>query len=126
MTAVNAVPARRGGRPGTWFRLEVVEPALVPVGHRRHWRVSWVACSCWWSRRVAADRLHWRKSAQRESGAVAVEAALVLPLIMTMLLGIIDLGLSVHANVGSAAAVRAGARGSGTVGADRDVPDSWL
>lgn len=45
-----------------------------------------------------------------ERGAVAVEAALVLPLIVTMLLGIIDLGVLVHANVGSAAAVRAGAR----------------
>lgn len=50
----------------------------------------------------------WPLDGQR--GAVAVEAALVVPLIVTMLLGIIDLGVLVHANVGTAAAVRSGAR----------------
>lgn len=57
----------------------------------------------WLSRRPSASN-----SAQR--GAVAVEAAIIVPLLLTMLLGIIDLSVMLHSQVGLSSAARAGAR----------------
>lgn len=45
-----------------------------------------------------------------QRGAVAVEAAIVLPLLITVLLGIVDVSLLMRADVGLTAAVRNGAR----------------
>lgn len=47
---------------------------------------------------------------QGDRGAVAVEAAIVLPLILAVLLGVIDTALLLRAGVGLSAAVRSGAR----------------
>lgn len=45
-----------------------------------------------------------------QRGAVAVEAAIIVPLVVSMLLGIIDLAMMLHSQVGLASAARSGAR----------------
>lgn len=45
-----------------------------------------------------------------QRGAVAVEAAIIVPLVMSMLLGIIDLSVMLHSQVGLSSAARSGAR----------------
>lgn len=49
-------------------------------------------------------------SAVAQRGAVAVEAALVVPLVVTVLLGVIELASLLHGQVGLAAAARSAAR----------------
>lgn len=52
----------------------------------------------------------WPDDGGAQRGAVAVEAAIILPLLVSMLLGIIDLAVMLHAQVGLSAAARSGAR----------------
>lgn len=56
-------------------------------------------------------RLHRQNRPMRsQHGAVAVEAAIIVPLVVSMLLGIIDLAMMLHSQVGLSAAARSGAR----------------
>ena len=61
--------------------------------------------------------------AKGERGAVAVEFALVLPLLVMLLLGIATAGLSYTRAIGVTNAVREGARFAAT--ADASVPATW-
>lgn len=56
-----------------------------------------------------------------QSGAVAVEAGMLLPLLLTVLLAIVEVGAFIHAHVGTAAGARAAVR-AGTSTAASDDP----
>lgn len=56
-------------------------------------------------------RLLWRRKAVgREDGAVAVEAALIIPVLVLLVFGMIDLSLLLRDHVATTSLVRAGAR----------------
>lgn len=63
-----------------------------------------------------------RRTARDQRGAVAVEAALVLPLLFTMMFGIIELTMLVRDNVAVAAAARVGVRAATTTAAVMSGP----
>jgi Flp pilus assembly protein TadG len=67
-----------------------------------------------WGRRLG--------SGQSESGAAAVEMALVLPILLVVVLGIIEFGFVFNAQISLTQAVREGVR-VGSVGADPSVGD---
>lgn len=54
--------------------------------------------------------LHWPFRARRQRGAAAVEMALVLPLLLALVLGVVDLGLAVYTQSVLSNASREGAR----------------
>ena len=56
------------------------------------------------------SRLSCRARARGERGAIAVEAALVLPLLIAMMFGIVELSLMVRDDIAMTSATRAGAR----------------
>jgi Flp pilus assembly protein TadG len=61
-----------------------------------------------------------------ERGAVAVEAALIMPLLIMLMLGIVTTGLSYSHSIGLTNAVREGARfGATTVTTDSTVTSTW-
>jgi Flp pilus assembly protein TadG len=61
-----------------------------------------------------------------ERGAVAVEAALIMPLLIMLMLGIVTAGLSYSHSIGLTNAVREGARfGATTVTTDTTVTSTW-
>lgn len=62
-----------------------------------------------------------RSRADRESGAVAVEAAFITPLLILLVFGMIDMSLLIKDNVAVVSAVRAGARVAST---EASVPGS--
>ena len=63
-----------------------------------------------------------RRTTRDQRGAVAVEAALVLPLLFTMMFGIIELTMLVRDNVAVAAAARVGVRAATTTAAVMSGP----
>lgn len=54
--------------------------------------------------------LHKSSRAHHEAGAAAVEAAIVLPLLVVLLLGIVEVGMLLRADVGLTSAARSAAR----------------
>ena len=54
--------------------------------------------------------MHWPFRARRQRGAAAVEMALVLPLLLALVLGVVDLGLAVYTQSVLSNASREGAR----------------
>jgi len=75
-------------------------------------------------RTISVMRVHRLQRAHEESGAVAVELAFVLPLVVVLLLGIIEMGRLMATYEGVVSASREGARygtaiGAGSSGAPR-------
>ncbi|WP_051552240.1 TadE/TadG family type IV pilus assembly protein [Nocardioides sp. URHA0020] len=62
-------------------------------------------------------RCSHRRTTRDQRGAVAVEAALVLPILFTLLFGIIELSLLVRDQISVASSVRVGSRAATTTGA---------
>ena len=67
---------------------------------------------------------HTRTRARRERGAVAVEFALVLPVLVMLVLGIVSFGLALNSHVGLSNAVREGARFGATTLNDANWADA--
>ncbi|MEP9365604.1 TadE family protein [Nocardioides sp. CN2-186] len=63
-----------------------------------------------------------RRTTRDQRGAVAVEAALVLPLLVTMMFGIIELTMLVRDNIAVASAARVGVRAATTTAAVMSGP----
>ena len=72
-------------------------------------------------RRVLA-KTHGRRTTRDQRGAVAVEAALVLPLLVIMMFGIIELTMMVRDNIAVASAARVGVRAATTTAAVMSGP----
>lgn len=70
------------------------------------------------------DRLLRRRRSQR--GAVLVETAMVLPFLMVIVLGVLDVGLAWRASMTVTSATRAGARVASNMGIDWDADRQTL